>query len=124
MFIPVPFNSVNSHADLEAGAYRASCSLYASAATRMQVLLFDYSRVDTPPRAPCAYEVMVINPDGLVRARDFVWLPDRTWRDSDGLKANNVLSLMPVELSRLTFVRSQRLDDVRPVHADRNSVGR
>lgn len=122
MFIPVAFSSINSQADLEPGAYRTSRSLYRDAPDGLRVLLFEYCSAHRTEDVPSAYDVMIVEPGGLVRVRDFVWLADRSWRDSDGLKSNNVMSLMPAELMRLPCVRTQRLDDAqvgRAVHARR-----
>ena len=119
MFIPVVFSSVNSQDDLESGAYRTSCALYGAVATKPRVFLFEYIRA--PAQAATAYDIMIVEPDGQIRARDFVWMPDRCWRDSDGLRATNVLALMPAELEHLALVRTEPLDDVRVIRSGRTA---
>lgn len=110
MFVPLAFQSVNSPSDLQAGLYSASCTFYRDGRSALSALYFEYALHSTGE--PQACDLVVIEPDGVVRARDFVWMPDRSWRDSDGLRANRLWALLPPEFLPLQFVRRQALDPV------------
>ena len=110
MFIPVSFHSVNSPDDLAPGRYSAVGLFYASNSDPLRAVLVEYTL--TPSEEPLACDLLVIEADGSVRARDFVWLNDRSWRDSDGLRANRLSALLPAELLPLQFVRSEVWDSI------------
>ena len=107
MFIPIPFVSVNSTTDLVAGSYVSRCSLYGGDSKATRVILFEYCDPLTQRLAAC--DVIVIERNGTLRARDYVWGQDRTWRDSDGLKCSDLRALMPAELLKLPLVRTEEL---------------
>ena len=111
MFLPVPFESVNSRNDLAPGRYDATCSYYLAPGRSLRLMLFEYAREES--REPAACDLLVVEEDGCVRARDFVWLPDRSWRDSDGVRSNRLASLLPMELLKLQFLRREVLESVR-----------
>ena len=110
MFVPVAFDSVNAESDLPAGVYSATCGVYRSTDSKSQITLFEYS-----PRgvdSVVAADLLVLDATGAIRACDFVWLADRSWRDSAGLKANHLAELLPQELLSYALVRSEALGDL------------
>ena len=110
MFIPVPFRSVNSPSDLHPGRYRTTCAHYARASSDLKVWLFKYTAPESDE--PLAVDLLLMDGEGALRARDFIWMPDRSWRDSDGGRANRLEALLPAELLGLQERRCVALEDV------------
>jgi hypothetical protein len=110
MFIPVVFHSVNSPSDLEPGRYEVICHWYGIAGERAGAGVFYYRLAGAAQ--PAAVDLLVVEANGTLRARDFRWMPDRSWRDSDGIRANRLDALLPAELLRLQILREQALDSI------------
>ena len=110
MFVPVAFDSVNAESDLPAGVYSATCGVYRSGDGKSQITLFEYSPQSVD--SVVAADLLVLDVTGAIRACDFVWLADRSWRDSAGLKANHLAELLPQELLSYALVRSEALGDL------------
>ena len=110
MFVPVAFDSVNVESDLPAGVYGAACGVYRSADGKSQITLFEYSPQGVD--SVVAADLLVLDSTGAIRACDFVWLADRSWRDSAGLKANHLAELLPQELLSYALVRSEALGEL------------
>ena len=110
MFIPVAFDSVNAESDLPAGVYSAACGVYRSPDGNSQITLFEYSPQGVD--SVVAADLLVLDSAGAIRACDFVWLADRSWRDSSGLKANHLAELLPQELLSYALVRSEALGEL------------
>lgn len=110
MFLPIDFASVNSERDLAPGTYSAQCTGYGGPENKERAFLFSY----TPAGAPSAtvYDLVVVDGEGAVRARDFMWLADRSWRDSDGARANDLVALLPAELLVLPQTCERALPDL------------
>ena len=79
MFIPVAFDSVNAESDLPAGVYGAACGVYLSPDGKSQITLFEYSPQGVD--SVVAADLLVLDATGAIRACDFVWLADRSWRE-------------------------------------------
>jgi len=107
MFLDVTFHSLNSRADLPAGSYRSVCRLYRGPAGLERALLFEYRLQPEDTLRAC--DLLLIDEDGSMRARDFVLTKDFDWRDSAGMKAGNLISLIPQEISNFRFEREQEL---------------
>ena len=110
MFVPVAFDSVNAESDLPAGVYSTACGVYRSPDGKSQITLFEYSLQGVD--SVVAADLLVLDAAGAIRACDFVWLPDRSWRDSAGLKANHLAELLPQELLSYALVRSEALGEL------------
>ena len=110
MFIPVAFDSVNAESDLPAGVYSTACGVYRSPDGKSQITLFEYSLQGVD--SVVAADLLVLDSTGAIRACDFVWLADRSWRDSSGLKANHLAELLPQELLSYALVRSEALGEL------------
>lgn len=93
MFLPIHIDSVNRQEQLDEGEYHASCRTYASEDGSCTMLHFEYKRVGD--ELPGACEIVFVEPDGRVRACDFLRMPDRSWRDSFGARADSLLTLLP-----------------------------
>ena len=102
MFIPVPFESVNAAFAPIPGTYAASRSMYAGDAALPELFVFEY--VPTGASAPTVYDLLIVAPDGAVSARDYVWMPDRSWRDSAGARSDDLTALFPAGLFDLRLV--------------------
>lgn len=116
MFVPYEFTSVNRPEQLRRGVYRAVAEFYGGGAAAPRVSLVNYSLEPDPE--VCAADLVVIEVDGSVRVCDYVWLPDRSWRDSAGLKANHLQELVPPELMALPLVGSLSLPAIELVEQD------
>jgi len=110
MFIQLPFDSVNSTADLPAGQYSVKASTYAEVGTSTRVLMLAYEFAYSAE--VLAYDMLIYLPGGAVLARDFVWMKDRSWRDSDGRKSQDLPPLLPTELKDLVCISAEDGDDV------------
>ncbi|CAM2198454.1 conserved protein of unknown function (plasmid) [Paraburkholderia kururiensis] len=93
MFLPLEFQSVNDQRQLQAGEYHASCRTYASADGACTMLQFEYVRIDDELTAAC--EIVFAGPDGVLSACDFLRMPDLSWRDCFGARADSLLDLLP-----------------------------
>ena len=115
MLLPIEFSSVNSRADLAPGTYNATVSGYAEPNAKSRITVFEYTLAGA--NAVSAVDLVVIDAAGDVRACDFVWLPDRSWRDSAGVKGNHLAELLPPELMSYRLVRREQLSDqvVEPI---------
>ena len=109
MFVPVVFDSVNTDADMPPGVYDVVCRAYEAVDSQAQMVVFEYSPKGTD--SVVAADLMVLDETGNIRACDFVWLPDRSWRDSSGLKANHLTELLPPELLAYQLVRTESLGE-------------
>jgi hypothetical protein len=107
MFLPIPFDSVNRGFEPTPGRYAATCSLYADTSFRPKMFVFEYTPQHAP--APTICDLLVIEPDGAIRARDYVWMPDRSWRDSAGAKSVDLSALFPTGLFDLKLIRRHEL---------------
>jgi hypothetical protein len=116
MFVPYSFASVNQPDQLRRGVYRAVAEFYGGGDDEPRVSLVNYSLEPDPE--VCAADLVVIDVDGSVLLCDYVWMPDRSWRDSAGLKANHLLELVPPELMRLPLVGSLSLPDIELVEGN------
>lgn len=110
MFIPIPFESVNSAFQPAAGTYAASCSKYAASAALPELFVFEYALAGSA--SPTVYDLLIVEPSGAVRVRDYVWMADRSWRDSAGAKSDDLTALFPAGLFDLRLVRRDRLPSI------------
>jgi hypothetical protein len=111
VFIPVAFHSVNSSADLKPGRYSVACSSYGRIESGFIAVLFHFSPAGGGQAV--VVDLLLMEGDGTLRARDFLWLPDRSWRDSDGLRADRLDALLPVELLSLQLSRKAALGEIQ-----------
>lgn len=93
MFMSISFDSLNTKADLPPGPYVARCKVYRGSRHPEGAFLFEYRDLET--RAFRAVDLLLIDRDGSLRARDFVRMPDLQWRDSAGLRAETLNLLLP-----------------------------
>ena len=119
MLVPVAFASVNSDADMPPGVYDVVCRAYEAVGSQAQMMMFEYSPKGVD--SVVAADLMVLDETGNIRACDFVWLPDRSWRDSSGLKANHLAELLPPELLVCRLVRTESLGEQTVPFAEESS---
>lgn len=112
VFVPFEFASVNALAALRLGRYAAFAEFFGELtldAPSPSATLIRYVHQDDD--LPSAADLVVIEADGPVRVRDYVWLPSRRWRDSAGEVAAGLVELLAPELHALTALGSSRLAD-------------
>jgi hypothetical protein len=108
MFFPIKLATVNGIGDLQTGDYIPVCSTYENHEIARRVLFFEYSLVgDT---SPSACDLVIIEPKGEVLMRDFVRLPDRSWRDSNGQRSDNLAEMLPSEIFEYKLVTRITMD--------------
>ena len=111
MLIPIQFTSVNLQQDLPPGRYEAKCSLFAAVSGPMhRAMLWKYRKIGSS--SPAACDLLLVERDGSVRVRDYLWMPDLSWRDSSGERGSSLAALFPQELMDLKFVREEQADDI------------
>ena len=111
MFLPISLHSVNSPSDLAPGQYSVECHYYGPDETGLRAMFVDY--IPAVGEVATACDLLVVEANGAVRARDFVLLPDRSWRDSDGTKANRLVALLPQEIADLPYARREQHEPIQ-----------
>lgn len=110
MFVPYSFASINDPAQLRRGVYRAEVAFHAGQPHEPRVtMVFYFHACD---HEPSALDLIVMEADGSVRVRDYLWQADRSWRDSAGGVANHLAELLPPEILTLPTVGSDRWPDI------------
>ena len=102
MFLYPEFTSANSLATVRPGQYLGLCSVYIDRKSDAKALLHQYW-LSSELKTSIA-ELQMIDPDGqIIRFLDFMQLPDGSWRDSHGLRADSLEKLIPEFLAFFTF---------------------
>lgn len=107
MFLPIEIQSVNQPGQLQAADYVAMRRTYASRDSATTMFQFEYRQRDAEQVAAC--DVLFVDADGVVRACDFLRMPDRSWRDSFGARADSLLALLPREVADFVLVDERPL---------------
>lgn len=108
MFLPVNFDSMNKVADLSPGLYACTCRAYQSHTDALKALVFKYSI--NPNKSALACDLMIIDALENVYFRDFMLMPDRTWRDSYGARGESLEALLPSEIFKYQLVEQYELE--------------
>lgn len=108
MFFPLKLTTVNRINDLVPGNYIPVCSTFENPELARKVLFFEYSLVGDV--TPSACDLVIIEPKGEVLMRDFVRLTDRSWRDSTGLRSDNLAEMLPSEIFEYRLVTRITMD--------------
>ena len=102
MFLYPEFTSANSLATVRPGQYLGLCSVYIDRKSEAKALLHQYW-LSTETKTSIA-ELQIIDPNGeTIRFLDFLQMPDSSWRDSHGLRADSLEKLIPEYLASFTF---------------------
>jgi hypothetical protein len=105
MFLYPGFESRNAKADVPPGLYHGVCTVYVDRKTGAMALLSEYTLERAS--APGIAELQLVDRDGqAVRFLDFIRMPDRSWRDSYGLRAQSLGGLLPGFIARYRFFES------------------
>lgn len=106
MFIHEVVETKNTKNQLKAGTYKGICTLYSEPDTQTKLFLFEYGLKEKDDIT--AAEVLIADEKGDLFFRDFMQLPDDSWRDSYGKKAYTLGELIPTEI--LHFALIERID--------------
>lgn len=105
MFLYPGFESLNASCDVPPGAYRGVCAVYVDRKTGALALLSEYTLEGAS--APGVAELQMVDAARrTVRFLDFVHLPDGSWRDSHGLRADSLGRLLPGFLAPYRWLES------------------
>ena len=96
MFLPVNFKSRNSVSDLFPGVYACTCFTYVSTIDALKSMVFKY--FNDPHSAVVACDLLIIDAVGDIYYRDFMLMPDRTWRDSYGARGESLECMLAPEI--------------------------
>jgi hypothetical protein len=107
MFLPIEIQSINRREQLKAGNYAALCNTYVAPDGTATMIQFEYKLPDEELVAAC--DIVLVGPHGAVRACDFMRMPDRSWRDSFGGRADLLLDLLPREVANFRLVEQAKL---------------
>ena len=115
MFFPAIFDSVNPAAAPPSGRVEAICSLYVDASNSRQLFFFEYFApgadiADIPAATPFACDLVAVDGAGRILCRDFLQMPDRSWRDSVGLRSDELAALLPPELFQFGLVHRLKME--------------
>ncbi|MPV65641.1 hypothetical protein [Burkholderia sp. BE17] len=102
MLLPIEIASVNHRRLLKSGRYDARCLTFVSTDATRSVLQFEYRRVGD--ELISAVDVLFVDADGGTRMADFLRMPDRSWRDNFGARADSLLALLPPEIAEYELV--------------------
>ncbi|WP_058034554.1 hypothetical protein [Burkholderia pseudomallei] len=102
MLLPIEIASVNHVGLLKPGRYDTRCLTFASADGARSVLQFEYRWLGA--EHVLAVDMMLVDDLGTIRMADFFRMPDRSWRDNFGARADSILTLLPVELGGYELV--------------------
>lgn len=83
MFLPMPFESVNSASALASGRYFVTSRIYQSPVSRASLMLVTYAAYEAGQYLVAADSVYT-HDDGVVSACDYLLMPDHQWRDAAG----------------------------------------
>lgn len=112
------FESINKLTDFQNGKYREVSSMYQSGDGTTTAILKEFAFDQIPFASAC--ELVVVLPDQNVLFRDFMLLPDGSWRDSYGGRRDSLAELLPPELFDLRLVsRNDGLLELRDGVAER-----
>ncbi|RQQ78684.1 hypothetical protein DF134_35570 [Burkholderia stagnalis] len=87
---------------LKPGRYSTRCLTFASADGARSVLQFEYRWLGGEHIS--AVDMLFVDDLVTIRMADFFRMPDRSWRDNFGARADSLLSLLPVELGEYELV--------------------
>jgi hypothetical protein len=107
MFLPIEIQSVNDPKQLPPGEYDATCLIWSSPNGQDRMMEFRYTRIGKEYHQAC--DLLFIDASGNMRLCDFVRMPDDAWRDSFGARADQLISLLPDEVSTYRLVDEQDL---------------
>ena len=116
MFLPIEMQSVNHAGELLPGDYVASRRTYASRDWATTMFQFEYRMRDAVLVAAC--DIVFIESSGVVRACDFLRMPDRSWRDSFGARSDSLLTLLPRDVAEFELVGEDRLGELHVREAE------
>jgi hypothetical protein len=94
MFSAWSIASVNRPHELPDGTYQPQSSIFRGLGFQARLNLY----LSAETGDICAADLYVVLDDGAGRARDFLRLPDRRWRDSNGWIRDQLSELLPPEL--------------------------
>ena len=114
MFLPIDFESQNKISDLSPGVYSCICFAYTSPTDDVKSMVFKY--FFEPGKTCVACDLLIIDAIGNTYFRDFMLMPDDTWRDSYGGRGPSLESLLPPEIYKQKLfeqyvLESQRVGD-------------
>jgi len=107
MLLPIEIASVNHRRLLKSGQYDACCLTFVSGDATKSVLQFEYRRYGDEQIS--AVDLMFVDADGATRMADFLRMPDRSWRDNFGARADSLLTLLPDEIAGYELVGTVEL---------------
>lgn len=96
MFLPVSFESENSVSELAPGVYESSCSAYQSLTDGLKAFIFEYKLRGALTFTIC--DLLIVDGAENLYFRDFMLMPDKTWRDSYGARSDSLDALFPPEV--------------------------
>lgn len=96
MLLPISFESQNKVTDLRPGFYACTCSTYRSNKDALQAFVFNYALAGSDAVLVC--DLLIVDAVDNFYFRDFMLMPDRTWRDSYGARAESLNALLPPEI--------------------------
>ena len=111
MFLPIEFGSQNKESDLVPGIYTCTCFTYVSTIDALKSMVFKYTRV--PNAAVVACDLLIIDALGDCYFRDFMLMPDETWRDSYGGRGLSLASLLPPEIYKQELFEQYVLESLK-----------
>lgn len=96
MFLPLDFKTQNSKSDLSPGLYECDCLVYQSPHDELKAFIFEYALFGSDFVSAC--DLLIVDAQESMFFRDFMRMPDRTWRDSYGARADALPALFPPEV--------------------------
>lgn len=109
MFVHEVLETKNTKQQLQSGTYEGTCSLYVDLETKINCLLMEYGIKASD--IVSAAEIIITNAQGEHFFRDFMKMPDDSWRDSYGKRADTLAELLPPEIMSFHLVERFPLEE-------------
>lgn len=111
MFLEIKFQSVNKVEELNRGTYSGVCVEFLNEKLNISIGIFEYTHVETNTMS--VVDIVIENKsDNTFYATDIMKLKDYSWRNSFGLRADDLRDILPVELNGSERVAAYILKDV------------
>ena len=95
MFLHRLENSLCQAETLAPGAYLGVRRFYLCESTSTKVIYIEWHLDDS--QIVCAAEFWTVEKDGAIKGMDFKQMVDGSWIDGDGLRANSLVELLPID---------------------------
>jgi hypothetical protein len=107
MFMTVDFEGGNCASHIPDGPYRGLCTFSKAPGEDFNVAFVEYTLEGRDQ--PTVVDLLLIDPRGDRFFRDFIRMPDRSWRDSYGARNDELNALLPPEILQFEVLEQREV---------------